>query len=57
MPNHREGSGAQNGKVEHAKWAHNATTLHPTNVQQAHIGVQHCLCTKPVETLPVQLGS
>ena len=34
----------------------NTTTLHPTNVQQAHIGVQHCLCTKPFETLLSQLG-
>ena len=44
------GSGAKKRKVQHAKWAHNATTLHPTNVQQAHIGVQHYLCT-------IQLGS
>ena len=45
------------GRSSTLKWAHNATTLHPTNVQQAHIGVQHGLCTKPVETLPIQLGS
>ena len=52
-----EVAATNNTKVEHATWAHHATTLHPSNVQKAHIGVQHCLCTKSVETLPIHLWS